>query len=742
MSLSMSLPGVAGLVKERLKSALIRARGKGANRNDLVGAVPWEIPNERLETALEDLAREGAALERDGRWYALEHTPFSFGIVEIQKEGDAVVRPPRGAHGGRPGESWFIHPKRLGGALDGDRVLIKPRGRRHRQVQGRRLPEAGVERILERRHERLVGFLETGDEKRRWLIPYDTKLHIDVEVLNADDVPDDEWVVVHLGKAYEGDFVEARIVERLGPSSEPGVDVAVALRHFGIEEPFPDDVMEQTRDYPDDPTPKDWEGREDLRDTVLFTIDGASSQDFDDAVSIERLGKDRFRLGVHIADVAHYVEPDTPLDREAYARGTSVYFPERAVPMLPKSLSNGLCSLRPDVPRLAMSVFMDFDGDGRMTRRRFAETVIRSHRRLTYDEVHQVLEEARPRDAQEYADVLPSLRDMRELAEILLESRKDRGAIDFDVPEGDVILDTDGVVVGITPRKRNIAHRLIEMFMIAANEAVAEELHTREVPALYRVHDPPPVEDLEELRDVIRPLGLHLRGPLEDLPPGELRKILDEVEGRPEEEIVTTLILRTMMRALYDDECRGHYALASRFYTHFTSPIRRYPDLVVHRQLKRLIRLGPKRASEASRDEALPQRLPILGRHTSERERRAESAERDVLQWKKVRFLADRVGERFDGRITGVQPFGLFVRLEDEHVDGLVPIRTLVDDYYVFEPEGQRLIGDNRGRIFRLGDTVDVILEAVDERHRGLNLLIADLANKKKEPRRRGKGRR
>ncbi len=707
MSLSMTLPGVAGFVKERLKSALVRARGKGADRQSLRRDLPVEISEERLEEALEGMAREGAAVERQGRWYALEHTPFSSGVVEIQKEGDAVVRPPRGAHGGRPGESWFVHPKRLNGALDGDRVLIKARGRRHRQVRGRRLPEATVERILERRHQRLVGMLETGEEDRRWLVPYDTKLHIDVEVLDADGLPDDDWVVVDLGKAYEGDFVEARIVEHLGPSSEPGVDVAVALRHYGITEPFPDDVLEQTKDFPEDPGPEDWRSREDLRDTVLFTIDGASSKDFDDAVSVERLDDGGFRLGVHIADVAHYVEEGSHLDQEAYRRGTSVYFPERAVPMLPERLSNGLCSLRPDVPRLAMSVFLDFDGDGRMRKRRFAETVIRSRRRLTYDEVHQLLEEPRPRDGQEYPGVLESLRTMHELAEILLEHRKGRGAIDFDVPEGDVILDTDGVVVGITPRQRNIAHRLIEMFMIAANEAVAEELDTRDVPALYRVHDPPPMEDLEELRDVLRTLGLHLRGPLEDLPPGELRKILDEVEGRPEEEIVTTLILRTMMRALYDDECRGHYALASRFYTHFTSPIRRYPDLVVHRQLKRLMHRGPKRAGEDSLEEFLPQRLAVMGRHTSERERRAESAERDILQWKKVRYLADRVGERFDGRITGVLPFGLFVRLEEEHVDGLVPIRTLVDDYYVFEAESHRLVGDNRGRVFRLSDSVE-----------------------------------
>jgi ribonuclease R len=457
---------------------------------------------------------------------------------------------------------------------------------------------------------------------------------------------------------------------------------------------------------------------------VIVTIDGESARDFDDAISLERLPGGAFRLGVHIAGVAHYVREGSALDLEAYRRGTSVYFPELAVPMLPEGLSNGLCSLKPGVPRLTLSAFLDIGADGKVGGRRFAETVIQSARRLTYDEVRRLLEEPRPGDAREYGPVLALLRDAAELMAILRRSRMARGSIDFDLPEGDVILDTDGYTVGIRPEERNVAHRIIEEFMIAANEAVAFELESHDSPALFRIHDPPTRERLEELRELLRPLGIALRGNLENLHPSALQEVLAKVAGRPEEAFVSAVVLRTVQRALYSPEPRGHYALASRHYLHFTSPIRRYPDLVVHRRLAALLH---GRAEEEAERTRLVDRLPVVADHSSATERRAEQAERDLLQWKKVRFLAGRIGERFRGRVSGVQPFGLFVQLDELFVDGLVPVRTMADDYYVYEPEAHRLVGQRSGRRFQLADPVEVVLVGVDHRHRGLDLAIGGM---------------
>jgi ribonuclease R len=611
--------------------------------------------------------------------------------------------------------------------------------------------------------ETLVGTLAAGPagtrarSRRRWLVPFDTRLAVDLPVepaAAAATVPEEQYVQVEVIRRPGGE-ARGRLIEVLGDPESPGVDVEVVLRHHLIPEHFPQEVLAAAATLPGDPPAGPgggWPGREDLRGQTVVTIDGESARDFDDAVSIERRPEGTYRLGVHIADVAHYVTEGSELDREARLRGTSVYYPERVVPMLPEELSNGLCSLRPGVPRLTLSAFLDIDHDGRVVGRRFAETVIRSARRLTYGEVRRVLEEPRPEDAAAYGAVLPALRDLGELAAVLHESRERRGSLDFDLPEGNVELDTDGVVVGILPAERNVAHRLIEELMIAANEAVAFELVRRGVPALFRVHEPPGRERLEELAEMLRPLGISLGGladaggDLDDLPPAALQQVLRQVAGRPDGPFLTALVLRTLQRAVYSPQCRGHYALASRYYTHFTSPIRRYPDLVVHRQLKALLRgalAGGGGGAAGDRGGGLgsggvlgagapaaglsAEDLEDLAEHTSFTERRAEQSERDLLQWKKVRFLAGRAGERFPGHITGVQPFGLFVQLDGLYVDGLVPVRTMADDFYIFEPEAHRLVGERGGRVFQLAGAVEVELLGVDLRHRGLDLKVAGM---------------
>jgi len=715
--MSIMLPGAEGPLREQVFGLVDKTGRDGLELQDIAEQMRGVAPAE-IEGALRGLEARGRAVEVEGVWYAAEKTPWATGIVDVLETGDALLKP-----GQREEADHFIRSRSLNGALSGDLVLVKRLGRKAKPGDWK-LPEAHVLKILSTRADTLVGTLETAEDGRRWLIPYDPKMSIELEVRDADDVQEDHFVVVRVER---GKRPIGHVIEDLGHPDTPGADVRVVLRHYQIPDEFPPIVLQEAAAFPPDPRPDDWEGREDLRGRVVITIDGASARDFDDAVSIERLPDGNFRLGVHIADVASYVKEGRDLDSEAYRRGTSVYYPDRAIPMLPEALSNGLCSLRPGVPRLTLSAFLDIDRAGKVQSRRFAETVIQSARRMTYDEVRRVLEEPRPEDAAEYGDVLPVLREMHVLMSILHHARMKRGSIDFDLPEGNVELDTEGTVVGVTPAHRHVAHRIIEEFMLAANEAVAYELETTQIPALYRVHDAPSPDRLAELREVLRPLGLEVKGNLDVVHPTVLQAVVAQSQGTPVEAFVSSVVLRTMQRALYSPECRGHYALASRWYTHFTSPIRRYPDLVVHRALKALLKGGLEAWFP------IADRLPEMGDHTSTTERRAEQSERDLLQWKKVRFLADRVGERFTGRVTGVQPFGLFVQLDGYFVDGMVPVRTMADDYYVYGADSHSLVGQNNGRVFQLADAVEVELVGVSLRHRGLDLKIAGMP----EPRER-----
>jgi len=711
--MSTSFAGAEGLLRQDVYARLDQAGRDGMDIEQLRRQV--NASAEELEQALARLQTEGKAVEMEGKWVAARHTGWTVGLVEKLEEGDALIRP-----GVRGEPSFFVRQRNLKRAQAGDRVVVRPLGKA--RPWDDRLAEATVVKILGPGYESLVGSLETDERGLRWLVPFDSRVPLELHVEGAGGIPDGHFVVVAVERP--GRTPVGRVIEVLGDPASPGVDVLVVLRHYGIPEDFPGEVLDLAGRFPADPRPVDWAGREDLRDRVIITIDGETARDFDDAVSIERLPDGVFRLGVHIADVSHYVKDGDALDLEGYRRGTSVYYPDRAIPMLPEGLSNGLCSLRPEVPRLTVSAFLEIDRDGVIRARRFAETVIRSTRRMTYTEVRRILEEPQTEDAAEYGPVLPVLREMHHLMQILNHARTLRGSIDFDLPEGDVVLNTDGVMVGIFPEERNVAHRIVEEFMIAANEAVAYELVRREVPALFRVHSQPTLERLEDLAELLATFGLKLRGELDNLPPMALQEVLREVKGRPEEKFVSSVVLRTLQRALYDPQCLGHYALASQYYTHFTSPIRRYPDLVVHRQLKAL--LTDRVAKESARAH-LAERLPAIAEHTSTTERRAEQSERDLLQWKKVRFLAGRAGETFKGRITGVQPFGLFVQLDGYFVDGLVPIRTMGDDFYRYEPEAHRLVGEHKGRVFRLADAVEVVLVGASQKARGLDFTLVGM---------------
>ena len=723
--MSTELSGVSGVIREDVSERLLEAGPKGLQLADLQREMAPDWTGIAVEQALAELQREGIAVEWNRRWTAVRHTEWIVGQLDRLERGDALVRT-----GDRREAGYFIGRSNLKGAIDRDRVLIRRIKTSNRRREDR-LPEATVVRVLDRPLRTLVGTLDwEGD--RRWLVPFDPKVSLDLEVIGGDKMLEEQYVVVEVLDPDRGTRgrLRGRVIEVLGSATSPGVDVLVMLRHFKIPDEFPEDALAAAERFGENPDDGDLESRRNLAEQITVTIDGESARDFDDAISVEQRPDGGFSAGVHIADVSHYVVEGGPLDLEAFRRGTSVYFPDRAIPMLPENLSNGLCSLRPDVPRLTLSAFLEFSAEGEVESRSFDVTVIRSKRRLTYAEVRRLLEEPDPRDELDYGLVLPTLRAAEGLARVLNRRRMARGSIDFDLPEGDVILDEEGFTVGVRPGERNIAHRIIEELMIAANEAVAFHLDSHESPAVYRVHDPPQASSLDELRSVVKPLGLKLEKDLELLNPAALQALLQQAEGKPEEPFVASLVLRAMQQAAYDPECRGHYALGSTHYTHFTSPIRRYPDLLVHRQLKKL--LAREATSEAG-NLLLERRLPSIAEHCSFTERRAERAERQLLQWKLVRLLAGRIGERFQGRVTGVQPFGLFVQLSDYFVDGLVPIRSMADDYYVYEADSHRLIGQEKGRIYRLADEVEVVLSGVDPRQRGLSLTIEGMP----EPRRK-----
>ncbi|HEU5161722.1 MAG TPA: ribonuclease R, partial [Thermoanaerobaculia bacterium] len=452
---------------------------------------------------------------------------------------------------------------------------------------------------------------------------------------------------------------------------------------------------------------------------------GETAKDFDDAVDVSILPNGNYRLGVHIADVSYYVKEGEAIDREAFERATSVYFPGRAVPMLPERLSNGICSLNPRVDRLTFSAEIEIDPRGRFLQKKFYRSVIRTRERMTYTDVNAILMEPTPELLERYAPLLDDFRRMHALYEILRKRRDARGSIDFDLPESEILLGELGEIEAILPSSRNVAHRLIEEFMLAANEVVAEHLQLGGQPALFRVHMPPDVQKIEDLKKMLTEFGHKLRADPEQLRPGELQRVLKQVEGTPEERFLTELVLRSMKRALYSEENLGHFALALQFYCHFTSPIRRYPDLVVHRMLGEMLASGPLIGERLDRAVA---KLPLQAGQSSEREKRAEDAEREVTEWKKVIFMRDKVGEQFAGRITGVMPFGLFVELDEIFVQGLVPVSTIGGDYWAFFEREHRLRGESSGREFRLGEAVLIEVYDVDEDRRQIGFRLIEAA--------------
>ncbi len=685
-----------------------------------------EVPREQrpvFRRVVRSLLREGDLVSVGGHRLAAASRATVRGRLHLHPRGFGFVVPEE------PGKDVFIPPRKLGGAFHGDAVEVRVTGA---DSEGR--SEGEIVQVVERGRRRVQGLFLSRD-RGGVVQPFDAAQGSAIVIpasfrMGAEDR--DAVEVLVLRPPRRGDPAEGKIVEVFGPLEAPGVDSIVVARKHELAMEFSEEAIAAAGALPIAVPRAEALARERFDDPPPVTIDGETARDFDDAIAVAPLAGGGFRLFVHIADVAYFVPLDGPLDREARARGTSVYFPDRVLPMFPERLSNDLCSLRPGEDRLVQSVILDLDARGDATTVRFADGVIRSAARLTYTQVAAALETERGAHRIRRG-LLPTLHAADALREILETKRRARGSVDFDLPEPRILLDVEGVMTGIAVEPRNRAHRLIEEFMIAANEAVASHLEAHGVPCLYRVHEKPDPIKVEALAEFARGLGLLFHGDPERTTPRDIQTLLDAAEGRPEYPLISQVALRSMKQARYSPENTGHFGLAAPIYAHFTSPIRRYPDLVVHRLL-RAHRTG--RRGEIRR---IQEDLEPLSLSCSRLEREAEAAERELLEWKKIAFMKGKEGQAHGGIVSGVARFGLFVELRESLIEGLVRVERLGDDRFEFDERKMELRGSRTGRVFRLGDLLDVVVERVDPvlRRVDLGLVGGPAAARSRGPSRR-----
>lgn len=600
----------------------------------------------------------------------------------------------------------FIPADATGGAMHRDRVLCKIM----KPQIGERRAEGAVIKILERSKSIIVGTFERVKDFG-FVIPDDKKIAQDIFIAseNSKGAVTGHKVVIEIIKwPEERRSPEGKVTEILGHIDDPGVDILSIIRQFDLPEEFPEEVLAQIENFPTKVEEKELIGREDLRAILTVTIDGEDAKDLDDAISLERLSNGNFQLGVHIADVSYYVTEDSPLDEEAKQRGTSVYLVDRVIPMLPHKLSNGICSLNPDEDRLALSCIMEIDQNGIVIGHRIVNSVIHSDRRMTYTAVKQILEDQNEAVRKEYEFFVPLFEEMERLRNILLEKRQKRGSVNFDFPESKIILDKNGKPVEIRPYDRNVATSIIEEFMLCCNETIAEDYFWQDMPFVYRNHETPDDEKIKALDEFISNFGYHVKGKSE-LHPKAIQQILSKAEGKPEEHIISRVVLRSMKQAKYMAINLGHFGLAAKYYCHFTSPIRRYPDLQIHRIIKENIDGG----LQDNRREFYKKHLPDTAKKCSIRERTAEDAERATDDLKKVEFMQDKIGEVYEGMISGMTSWGLFIALPNT-IEGMVSVTNMDDDYYVYDEKQMRYIGERSRKIYRLGDTVKVQVAKAD----------------------------
>jgi ribonuclease R len=696
-------------LEERIVEYLSRSAQRPLTLREIARGVGVEEGDQgNLKEALARLTEEGRVYPAKNQRYALpEQINLVVGRLDMTRRGAGFVVPEiKGAAG-----DVFIPPNKLGGGVHGDLVVARIEGRR-----GRENPEGRILRVLKRAHTEVVGTLRRS-RRFGFVEPDNPRLGFEVYVAAEDlgGAKEGEKVVVAIDDWGDGSkSPEGRIVEVLGPPDAPGVDILSIIKTHGLEQTFPAEVEAQAEAVKAD---FDVGRRLDLRDRVVFTIDPVNAKDFDDALSIRRLDEGRLEVGIHIADVSHFVKEGDASDEEAFERGTSVYLVDRVIPMLPERLSNHLCSLVPGQDRLTFSVLLTMDGEANVLDHQIRETVIHSRHRLTYVEAQAIIK-GEP-EKEEQRALVWEVQTMRRMAKLLQQRRAQRGSLDFDLPEAIVELDEEGFPIDIQESVRLDSMRLIEEFMLLANETVTRHADELGVPFLYRVHDQPSPEALDRVRAFIGAMGYVMPSGSGKVDPKVFGAILEQVRGKREEALVNTVILRSMKRARYSAENLGHFGLAAEHYTHFTSPIRRYPDLIVHRLLKRI--LAGERWKDQEKRKRLQARLETIGDHCSARERLAAEAERDSIDLKKVEFMERHLGEEFDGRISGVTAFGVFVRLDRWFVEGLVHMHNLDDDYYEFREDQYALLGRHTGRRYRLADPMKVRIAGVDKVRRQID---------------------
>ena len=734
---------------------------------------PKVASRDELESALDRLIERGQLIEvRSGHFVVTRLSrEFAVGRLNMHRDGYGFLIPDHPIEGLKG--DVYIPRESAQAAMHGDRVVV-----RIARIERDGRADGEIVKVLRRAHQTVVGefrirnrgnFVAPHDERiRQWIqIPEGMELpsatlsrdRVGVTPLDVKSPEDLDGMVVNveiIEFPEDGDQAVGRVIEILGRPDDFGVDVEIMIRKHHIPHHFPPEVLEQAQSFSNIIREDELAGRHDYRALDIVTIDGETARDFDDAVWVDRLANGNYALQVHIADVSHYVQPGSPIDEEAFLRGTSVYFPDRAVPMLPLELSTEICSLKPNVDRLVLSVELEIDRRGDILAQRFGRGVIRSVERMTYTDVHALLE-GDTALRERYAGLIDRFELMRELALVLNQKRIRRGAIDFDMPEPLIEFDEFGEMAGVTRSPRNIAHRLIEEFMLSANEAVASHLEQADIASIFRIHEKPDPKRVLEFEEIATHFGYSLgigAVPVKRFRTQPMRrrdgkmvrkeiviaddslsissrnyqKLIAQIEGKPEERILTYLMLRSLKQARYSAENRGHFALAASSYTHFTSPIRRYPDLIVHRLLD--ASLG------GIRDLIAPERLQLIAHDCSETERRAADAERELVEWKKARFMEGRVGEDFRGLITSTTRFGFFVELENLFVEGLVPIDTLPGDRYMFQDNVRKIVGQRTRREFSIGDTVNVLLDRVDPVEHKLQFsLIEPVKGRKKKQR-------
>jgi len=613
-------------------------------------------------------------------------------------------------------EDVYIRAEDVGTALHGDRVVVRLYGRRRGPTR-----EGTIIKILKRARTDLVGTYRQG-KFFNFVEPDDRRIQRDIYIApdNSKGTQDgqkvlvslEEWIDPHLGP-------EGKIVEVLGYPDDPGMDILTLIKDHALPLGFPQEVEKEVEELPQRIGKKEWEKRVDFREKNCFTIDPTDAKDHDDAVSLERKANGNYLLGVHIADVSYYVKENSALDREALKRGNSIYLVDRVIPMLPEKLSNDLCSLKPNRNRSTLSCFLELDPEGELVEYQIVESLIRSKARLDYNEVQRFFDTGK--SSGRLKGLEDDLLEMKKLSQKLLEKRIARGSLDFDLPEAKVILGKDGRIQEIFEVARLESHRLIEEFMLLANRTVARHVSRLSMPFLYRVHEEPDREKMEAFSDFVATLGYSFKvsGKIR---PKKIQRFLESVEGNPEEELINEVLLRSLKKACYQPENIGHFGLAFGHYTHFTSPIRRYPDLLVHRILKEI----ENGEYSFERQSQLLHRLPKVGEITSERERLADEVERESIKIKQIEYMGDKLGEEYEGLISGVVPFGFFVRLDNLLAEGLVRISSLEDDYYLFDERHHRWMGRHNKKVFKLGDRVKVLVTRVDKEEKEIDFVLAN----------------